>query len=71
MSDMFSLKILDLSNNNISELPRELGKFVNLRRLNVSENNLTSIDCIFEADHLEIIDMKKNKISSLSKMKTK
>lgn len=68
---MFALKILDISDNKISELPRNLGKFSNLRQLNVSKNNLQSVDCIFQADYLEVIDMSKNKICSLGSFNQK
>nr|CAB3263548.1 ZF(RING)-19 zinc finger protein [Phallusia mammillata] len=43
MSDLSNLKILDLHNNKITQLPAELGALTNLKVLNVENNQLTEL----------------------------
>lgn len=63
---LLNLRRLDLSNNNISEIPIEIGGFVELRELWLQNNPITTIPK--EIEHLtniEVIDLKYTKVSML------
>lgn len=58
-----TLEILNLSNNNLSELPDDLGRLKKLRILFLSENDFTEIPKVLAAcNNLTMIGFKSNKI---------
>ena len=69
MGDMYSLELINLSQNGISEVPVQLGNFKHLRKLNLSNNKIKEIKCQFKEGNLEFIDLSKNQITFLGKFK--
>ncbi|XP_020298499.1 plant intracellular Ras-group-related LRR protein 7-like [Pseudomyrmex gracilis] len=62
-----SLKELDISNNNLTELPLQIGKLQNLICLNVSQNLLTKVPQIIGTlQQLARLDLSTNLLSYLS-----
>lgn len=62
-----SLEILDLSNNDLSELPAELPRLKKLRILFCSNNRFTKLpDVLGQCPHLEMIGFKSNQINEVS-----
>jgi hypothetical protein len=58
-----SLEILDLSNNQLAELPDDLDRLVNMRILFLSNNQFTSIpDVLARCPKLEMISFKSNQL---------
>ena len=58
-----TLEILNLSNNNLSELPDDFGRLKKLRILFLSENNFTEVPkVLMECSNLTMIGFKSNKI---------
>ena len=41
--DLYELKVLDLYNNKLTEIPKEIGTLSNLQFLNLDKNKLTEI----------------------------
>lgn len=62
-----SLKILDLSHNRISDLPREFGSLVAIRELNLSYNKLVQIDAVSMLNRLRSLNVSHNLLSSIPK----
>ncbi|MGF1694497.1 leucine-rich repeat-containing serine/threonine-protein kinase [Vibrio lamellibrachiae] len=61
-----TLEILDLSNNQLSELPSELSQLVNLKILFASQNQFTHLpEVLGECPKLEMIGFKDNQISAV------
>lgn len=58
---------LQLLNINLSFLPDSIGHFYNLKKLNLTQNSLQSIDLtpLKQLKHLEILDLKKNQLQSI------
>lgn len=66
--ELTGLKILDLSNNKISKLPKELSKLTKLEDLDLSMNKLNGFpDQIIGLQQLKILGLSKNGISKLPK----
>jgi hypothetical protein len=62
-----SLEILDLSNNNLSELPADLSRLKKLRILFCSNNHFTHLpEVLGQCKHLEMIGFKSNQITTVS-----
>ena len=59
------LNVLDISNNNITEIPR-IGRTVNLEVLLAEENKISNIDGIKEMPKLYQLDLSDNQIKDLS-----
>ena len=67
--ELVSLEILDLPNNNITEIPKELSELSNLKRLYLYRNNITEIPKeLSKLTNLQILylDSKEYKIYDLS-----
>ncbi|BAS82926.1 Os03g0212200 [Oryza sativa Japonica Group] len=61
-----SLRILDLTNNKIAEIPQEVGTLVNMQRLVLAGNLVESIPAnIGYLRNLKILTLDRNKISVL------
>ena len=57
---------LTLKSNGLTELPPEIGNFVNLERLNVSGNRLTTLPPeLFTLTKLKYLNVNSNRLSSL------
>ena len=66
MKNPESFTVLNLSMKNLTELPPEIGRFINLRRLDISNNFLTSLPPeISNLKHLEELDVSFNRLTSL------
>ena len=62
-----SIKILDLSNNKIEEIPILLSKFIKIKELNLSSNNINSIPKeLTNLKELETLNLSYNNIDSFS-----
>lgn len=62
-----SLEYLDLSGNQLSTLPDDFGKLINLKILFLSDNNFCSIPTVInQCQNLDIIGFKSNKLSSFT-----
>jgi len=62
-----SLEILDLSNNNLSELPADLSRLKKLRVLFCSNNRFTELPRVLgQCPQLEMVGFKSNQISTVS-----
>ena len=58
---------LNLSNNNLKQLPAEFGDLINLTHLFVSNNCLSSLPTSFkQLKKLQLLDLSKNKLKGLS-----
>ncbi len=55
---------LDLSKNQLKEVPLEVLQFKNLRELNLSKNKLTKLPNGFIFEHLEVLHLTKNKFET-------
>ena len=61
-----SLEILDLSNNQLTDLPDELDTLVNMRILFLSNNNFEHIPAVVaRCPKLEMISFKSNRLTSV------
>jgi GTPase SAR1 family protein len=62
-----SVTAIDLSNNVIDSLPTSIGLFPNLRVLQLSANEITSLpaELCKELQRLEVLDLSKNRLTSL------
>ncbi|MCD9524074.1 protein kinase [Photobacterium carnosum] len=62
-----SLEVLDLTNNQLSHLPKSFSQLTNLRILFISNNNFTELPTILGAcPNLEMIGFKSNKITTVN-----
>lgn len=62
-----NLEFLDLSNNSISEIPKQVTKLKKLKKLYLSENNIKVIPSyIAELDSLSILYLLYNKVETIS-----
>ncbi|XP_071096759.1 E3 ubiquitin-protein ligase LRSAM1-like [Haliotis cracherodii] len=65
-SDLITLRVLDVHNNEIKVLPEDIGTLVNLQVLNLEGNKLKKIpETIGDLRSLQTLNVKKNKISHL------
>ena len=61
------IEVLDMSGNNLSELPSDFGRFKNLKILFLSNNQFDHIpDVIADCPNLEMIGFKSNQIKTIS-----
>jgi len=61
------IEVLDMSGNNLSELPSDFGRFKNLKILFLSNNQFDHIpDVITDCPNLEMIGFKSNQIKTIS-----
>jgi len=61
------IESLDLSYQNITTLPKEIGELKNLRELNLSDNNIENLPTEFWLlENIEILNLNNNRISRLS-----
>merc|ERR1712183_945464 len=66
ISNLTSLKVLDIHNNRLKNLPKEIGELHCLQNLNVSNNLLTELpQTIGKLVNLKLLFAKDNKINSL------
>ena len=64
--ELTSLKVLNLSHNQLSYLPESIGNLANLTTLNLSGNQILNLPkSISELANLTILDLSENKLSSL------
>jgi Leucine-rich repeat (LRR) protein len=62
-----SIKILDLSNNQIEEIPILISKFIKIKELNLSTNKINSIpNDLTNLKELETLNLSNNNINSFS-----
>ena len=62
-----SLEYLDLSGNQLSALPDDFGKLINLKILFLSDNDFTSIPSVIsQCPNLDIVGFKSNKLSTIA-----
>ena len=54
---------LDLSKSKLTEIPKEIYQFKNLRELNLSKNKLTDLPTDFIFSDLRILDISRNKLT--------
>ncbi|XP_046547780.1 E3 ubiquitin-protein ligase LRSAM1-like [Haliotis rubra] len=65
-SDLITLRVLDVHNNEIKVIPEDIGILVNLQVLSLEGNKLKKIpDTIGDLRSLQTLNVKKNKISHL------
>jgi hypothetical protein len=61
-----TLEVLDLSDNQLSELPASMGQLVNLRRLNLAHNNFKTVPVVLgKLMRLSHLDIQKNQLSEI------
>jgi len=66
ISNLLSLQVLDLHDNQLSCLPASLGQLVQLTKLNVSHNRLTQLpDCLSDLKELRVLQANNNQIEEL------
>ncbi len=66
LSDM-KLKVIDISNNRLTQFPKVICNIDSLVHLNISYNELTRIpDCIGKLKNLEIIHLSNNKLKEIN-----
>jgi Leucine-rich repeat (LRR) protein len=57
---------LELANNNLKSIPETISYFVNLRYLDLSNNQLESIRSVFQCVSLESLNVSKNRLKSVN-----
>ena len=63
---LVSLKILNLSQNYITEIPSGISSLKNLKYLNLSQNNLKNVpQSIYEMKELECLLLSRNKLKTI------
>lgn len=61
-----SLEILDLSNNQLTSLPKELVKLTKLKIIFASNNNFETLPAVLgQCDNLEMVGFKSNQINQV------
>lgn len=67
LSDLYLIRILNLSSNKFTLLPNDLRYLVNLTEFYIQDNFLKSIpDCVQYMQNLQILDVSKNKLRNLT-----
>lgn len=67
LSDLYLIKVLNISSNKFSHLPSDIKYLVNVTELYVSDNMLKNItDNIQYMENLQILDVSNNKLKSLT-----
>jgi len=66
--ELYNLRDLYLSNNKLTEIPKEIGNLLNLRRLILSDNQLTEIPKeIGNLTNLQSLSLSNNKLTEIPK----
>lgn len=67
LSDLYLIKVINLSSNRFSQLPNDIRYFVNLTELYLQDNLIKSLpDSIQFMQSLQILDVSNNKLKSLT-----
>lgn len=65
LTNLVNLRVLSLSNNNISVIPPQISNLTNLQVLNLSHNQITDITPLTQVPSLITLDLSNNNISQL------
>lgn len=64
--EMEDLEILNLSHNDLSEIPQNIGNLKHIKEINLSDNNLRNLpDTIMELSELNTLNLRNNKLISI------
>ena len=66
MFDDYKITVLDISWKGLKELPHDIDKYTNLKELNCSGNEITSLDNL--PPNLEVLKCSSNKFTSLNNL---